>query len=97
VFWYDGLKETPKIPGVPDGEWLGDPPSLPGAGGRGGGRGAADRGMDGPGSYHSTLLSRWPWRPLLARLNIGAASASPCSFVPLNSPVAAARREAKPR
>jgi predicted dehydrogenase len=41
VFWYDGLKETPKIPGVPDGEWLGDPPSLPGAGGRGGGRGAA--------------------------------------------------------
>src|SRR5665647_472584 len=44
VFWYDGLKETPKIPGVPDGEWLGDPPSLPGAGGRGGGRGAAAAG-----------------------------------------------------
>jgi predicted dehydrogenase len=44
VFWYDGLKETPKIPGVPDGEWLGDPPSLPGAGGRGGGRGAAGGG-----------------------------------------------------
>jgi hypothetical protein len=41
VFWYDGLKETPKIPGVPDGEWLGDPPSIPGAGGRGGGRGMA--------------------------------------------------------
>jgi Oxidoreductase family, NAD-binding Rossmann fold/Oxidoreductase family, C-terminal alpha/beta domain len=42
VFWYDGLKETPKIPGVPEGEWLGDPPSIPGAGGgRGGGRGAA--------------------------------------------------------
>ena len=40
VFWYDGLKETPKIPGVPEGEWLGDPPSIPGAGGRGGGRGA---------------------------------------------------------
>jgi hypothetical protein len=41
VFWYDGLKETPKIAGVPDGEWLGDPPSLPGAGrgGRGQGRG----------------------------------------------------------
>ena len=29
VFWYDGLKETPKIEGVPEGEWLGDPPSLP--------------------------------------------------------------------
>ena len=27
VFWYDGLKENPKIPGVPEGEWLGDPPS----------------------------------------------------------------------
>jgi len=29
VFWYDGLKETPKIPGVPDGELLGDLPSKP--------------------------------------------------------------------
>ncbi len=36
VFWYDGLKETPKIAGVPDGEWLGDPPSAGGMGGRGG-------------------------------------------------------------
>jgi predicted dehydrogenase len=44
IFWYDGLKETPKIPGVPDGEWLGDPPSIPGAGGRGGGRGAGAAG-----------------------------------------------------
>ena len=26
LFWYDGLKETPKIPGVPDGELLGDLP-----------------------------------------------------------------------
>ena len=41
VFWYDGLKETPKIAGVPEGEWLGDPPSIPGAGGSGGGRGRA--------------------------------------------------------
>jgi hypothetical protein len=44
VFWYDGLKETPKITGVPDGEWLGDPPSLArpqGAGGRGSGGGSA--------------------------------------------------------
>jgi len=29
LFWYDGLKEAPQIPGVPKGEWLGDPPSLP--------------------------------------------------------------------
>jgi hypothetical protein len=28
VFWYDGLKENPAIPGVPEGEWVGDPPFL---------------------------------------------------------------------
>lgn len=28
VFWYDGLKESPKIAGVPEGEWVGDPPSI---------------------------------------------------------------------
>jgi hypothetical protein len=53
VFWYDGLKETPKIPGVPEGEWLGDPPSLPrpeGTGGRGGGRGAAAPGTPPAGA-----------------------------------------------
>ncbi|MFB3777903.1 MAG: Gfo/Idh/MocA family protein [Bryobacteraceae bacterium] len=39
IFWYDGLKEAPKIHGVPDGEWLGDPPSLQTQNGtRGGGR-----------------------------------------------------------
>jgi hypothetical protein len=39
VFWYDGLKENPKIAGVPEGEWLGDPPSggRPAAGGPAGG------------------------------------------------------------
>ncbi len=31
VFWHDGIKETPKFAGVPEGEWLGDPPSIPGA------------------------------------------------------------------
>jgi hypothetical protein len=36
VFWYDGLKATPKIAGVPEGEWLGDPPSLPRPEGTGG-------------------------------------------------------------
>jgi hypothetical protein len=48
VFWYDGLKENPKIAGVPEGEWLGDPPSIPGAGGRGGGRGAGAPGGPPP-------------------------------------------------
>src|SRR6266536_1412951 len=47
LFWYDGLKTTPQIPGVPEGEWLGDPPSLPGGGGRGGGRGAGAPGAAG--------------------------------------------------
>jgi hypothetical protein len=28
VFWYDGLKESPKIAGVPEGEWIGDLPFL---------------------------------------------------------------------
>jgi predicted dehydrogenase len=43
VFWYDALKEQPKIDGVPDGEYLGDLPSPrrpQGQGGRGQGRGA---------------------------------------------------------
>jgi len=44
VFWYDGLKETPKIPGVPEGEWLGDPPTGGGAGGPGGPGGGGRRG-----------------------------------------------------
>ena len=29
IFWYDGLKETPEIPGVPEGELLGDLPERP--------------------------------------------------------------------
>jgi len=36
VFWYDGLKENPKVQGVPEGEWIGDPPSLMRAAGQGG-------------------------------------------------------------
>ena len=28
IYWYDGLQETPKIPGVPQGEILGDLPRL---------------------------------------------------------------------
>jgi hypothetical protein len=50
LFWYDGLKATPTIPGVPEGEWLGDMPSVPrpaGATGGRGGRGAAAPGAAG--------------------------------------------------
>lgn len=57
VFWYDGLKENPKIAGVPDGEWVGDPPfaappansgnSSGQSGRRGSGRGPG--GMGGSG------------------------------------------------
>jgi hypothetical protein len=36
VFWYDGLKKTPAIAGVPEGEWLGGPPTSPNARARGG-------------------------------------------------------------
>ena len=43
VFWYDGLKEQPKIPGVPEGEWLGDLPQPRAAAGRGSGRGQRRR------------------------------------------------------
>ncbi len=28
VFWHDGCTETPKVAGVPDGEWLGDLPGF---------------------------------------------------------------------
>jgi hypothetical protein len=49
IFWYDGLKESPKIDGVPEGEWIGDPPFLMRAGMNGpGGRGPG-RGPGGPG------------------------------------------------
>jgi hypothetical protein len=54
VFWYDGLKENPKIAGVPAGEWIGDPPFVPrpggGRGGRGQRTGAAEQ-QTGPFSY----------------------------------------------
>ena len=35
VFWYDGLKSSPKVEGVPANEWLGDPPMLRAPGGQG--------------------------------------------------------------
>jgi hypothetical protein len=44
LFWYDGLKENPKIPGVPEGEIIGDLPSPPRPAGAAGGRGAGTPG-----------------------------------------------------
>jgi hypothetical protein len=42
LFWYDGLEKTPEIPGVPQGEYLGDLPTPNRArGGRGRGAAAA--------------------------------------------------------
>jgi hypothetical protein len=48
VFWYDGLKESPKLPGVPEGEWVGDPPSIMRTGGPGGPGGPGAPGGQGP-------------------------------------------------
>ncbi len=54
VFWYDGLKKNPDVKGVPEGEWIGDPPFLvreggPGGPGGGPGGGGGRRGPGGPG------------------------------------------------
>jgi hypothetical protein len=54
VFWYDGLKESPKIAGVPDGELIGD---LPFRAAPRGGRGAAASPNGGAGG------GRGPMRP----------------------------------
>ena len=65
VFWYDGLKESPKIAGVPDGECVGDPPSVrpaagapppTGQGGRRGPGGGAVAGADfrSPGRVYNS-------------------------------------------
>ena len=53
VFWYDGMTDNPKVPGVPEGEWVGDPPSVmrpQAAGGAGGPVGpGGGGGRRGPG------------------------------------------------
>jgi len=47
IFWHDGLKESPKIAGVPDGEWLGDLPRAAQAPGQGRGQMARRQGYTG--------------------------------------------------
>jgi predicted dehydrogenase len=39
LYWHDGLKEQPKVQGVPEDEYLGDLPRIGGGRGQGGGRG----------------------------------------------------------
>ena len=66
LFWYDGMKETPKIPGVPEGELLGD---LPVSGGmrRGGQRRSRRRRAASRAAAACKRLRR-------PRLQLGAAS-----------------------
>jgi len=48
IFWYDGLKKSPEIAGVPEGEWIGDPPYAPRPAGTAAGRGPGGPGMARP-------------------------------------------------
>ncbi len=51
VFWYDGLKESPKITGVPEGEWIGDPPMIARPAGQGGAPGGGRGQGQGQGGF----------------------------------------------
>jgi predicted dehydrogenase len=70
IFWYDGMDEQPKIPGVPDGEYIGDmpAPSTPGQGRGQGGRGQGQGGGRAQGAQsgprpapreHTTDVFAW--------------------------------------
>jgi predicted dehydrogenase len=63
LFWYDGLKESPKIPGVPDGEFIGDLPSAPRPAGAAGGRGAGAPAGGGRGAGAPVAGGRGPGGP----------------------------------
>ena len=60
IFWYDGLKENPKVEGVPEGEWLGDPPMIQAAGGPGGPGGGRVQGSGGQGGGFRGGLAAGP-------------------------------------
>ncbi len=63
LFWYDGLKETPKIEGVPAGEYLGDLPAParpPAQAGQGrGGRGGRGQGGQMPRNEGTGRTFEW--------------------------------------
>jgi len=63
LFWYDGLRESPKIPGVPDGEFIGDLPSAPRPAGTAGGRGAGAPAAGGRGAGAPGAGGRGPGGP----------------------------------
>lgn len=60
VFWYDGLKENPKIAGVPEGEWIGDPPFLMRPAGQGGPQGPGAGGQGRPQGGPGGMMNRPP-------------------------------------
>ena len=62
IFWYDGLKENPKVPGVPEGEWLGDPPMAPLPDNADAPAGRGRRGRGRPGAEEPTAEFRSPGR-----------------------------------
>jgi hypothetical protein len=72
VFWYDGMKAAPTIPGVPQGEWLGDPPSLP-------------EGSRGPSSGKSRAIS-YDFRSAGQVFNQAEFEALKASTAPLDFP-----------
>lgn len=64
VFWYDGLKESPTIPGVPEGEWIGDPPYIKSATGSGGGPGMAGRAGEFEFKSPGRVFNKEQWETL---------------------------------
>src|SRR5205807_2332131 len=59
LYWYDGMKENPKIEGVPEGELIGDIPNPRVGGGRGAGRGAGAHPLSGALPRLDSRLQRW--------------------------------------
>jgi hypothetical protein len=60
LFWHDGLKEPPKIEGVPEGEMIGDIRRVRPGGGRGQGRGQGQGMAQAPGSGQPVSASLMP-------------------------------------
>ena len=69
LFWHDGLKEQPKIQGVPEGEYLGDLPNF--GGGRGSGRGQGQGQAQGQGQVGAAAQAPPPGQNASARTTIG--------------------------
>lgn len=59
LFWHDGLTETPKIEGVPAGEYLGDLPSPARPQGQAGRGGRGQGGMQGPRTEGTGRVFSW--------------------------------------